>query len=83
MFLPLNALASSEAQDALTKAVMKIPLVNDSRKEIEYKVRGSDFKYMFYFVPIASKTVKFNHPGVTYQYELDEQRLDILYKIEF
>lgn len=47
-----HAAGEKEAKDALTKAIMKIPLMNESRKFFESKVRQSDFKFLFYLGPI-------------------------------
>lgn len=48
IFPDIGYAKEKEAQDALTRAVMKIPLISESKKYWEKKARTSDFKMLFY-----------------------------------
>jgi hypothetical protein len=80
-----SSLATEEkqAQDYLTKAVMKVPMIKEKKKEVEGKFRDSDLNFLLYAGPFLKQTVRFHHENFTYQYELRDNKIVILYRIDF
>ncbi len=80
-----SSLAGEEkqAQDYLTKAVMRVPMIKEKRKEVEGRFRDSDLSFLLYAGPFLKQSVRFHHENFTYQYELRDHRVIILYRIDF
>lgn len=74
---------ASRAQDALTKAVMKVPLVKDTKFDLEQRVLRSDLHYLMYLVPIYNHSLIIKQAGWLLQYDNKASKIILQYGFRF
>lgn len=72
-----------EAQSAVSRAVMGIPIVKYHRRDIEYKLQQTDYKFLFYLSPIVTRTLRIRHEHFVYYFDFKDDSIFIQYRLDF
>jgi hypothetical protein len=78
-----HANETKEARSALSRAVMGIPIVKYTKKDIEYKLQQTDYKFLFYLSPVVTRTFRFRHDHMIYYFDFKSESVFIQYRLDF
>jgi hypothetical protein len=81
--LPVHANERKEAQSAVSRAIMGIPAVKYTKKDMEYKLQQTDYKFLFYLSPIVTQTLRLRHDHFVYYFDFKSESIFVQYRLDF